>query len=72
MLQKLETIRDELKLQAHLFKEDLGQKIERFNDQWDGVRSTSQTARREVREATQLWAETVRKGYREIKKSLTK
>jgi len=71
MLSRLGTLRDEFKLQAHLFKEDFGKRLDEWARQWGGIRSTAKAAKREVGEASQQWASVVRENYHRVKKTIS-
>ena len=73
----LEQLRDELKVQAHLFKADA-------RDQWENlekdfsklraetapVREAASQSAEEIKEASKLLFDTVKEGYERIKRSM--
>ena len=76
-LEALRTLRDELKVRAHLAKTEVRQRLDEIETKWltleDKVKSVQQASSdtaTNVREAAGLLLEEVRRGYHEIKASL--
>ncbi len=76
-LEKLEQLRDELRLQAHLFKADMKKEYESLEKQYQKVKRDANPVRRavketadEVSEATRLLFDTVLDGMKRLRKSL--
>jgi hypothetical protein len=76
-LQRLEQLRDELRVQAHLLKADLKKEFEELEKKYDRLRRDAHPVRRaaeetveEVTDATRLLFDTVWDGMKRIRKSL--
>ena len=75
--QKLETLRGEIVVQAHLMSAEVKErfhKIEanwrKLNSQLSHIRSAASSAKDEVTTATQLLADTIQEEYQKLKSSL--
>jgi hypothetical protein len=76
-LEKLEQLRDELRVQAHLFKADMKKEYEDLEKKFQKLRTSTNPVRRaakesadEVTEATRLLFDTVLDGMKRLRKSL--
>ena len=76
-LEKLEQLRDEVRLQAHLFKADMKKEYEDLEKKYQKVKRDANPVRRaaketasEVSEATRLLFDTVLDGMKRLRKSL--
>ena len=77
MLAKLRQQRDELKLQAHLFKAETRDEWEKVEDQWQNLQSRAKQvgaaggeAGEDIGKALKSLGEEMMEGYRKIRKSL--
>lgn len=77
LLGEIEQDRDELKLQAHLFKADAKDEWDKIEKKWHQLKSNSQHVGHETKEvskdlfaATQLLGEEIKAGYKRILGSL--
>lgn len=78
-LTNIELVRDELQLQAHLFKEDVKADWERVEKEWhklnseaEHIKAAAKDSMKEVSAATTLLFQTVHDGYIKIKHSINK
>jgi uncharacterized coiled-coil DUF342 family protein len=76
-IEKLEQLRDELRVQAHLFKADMKKEYEELDKKFQKVKRDANPVRRaaretadEVSEATRLLFDTVLDGMKRLRKSL--
>jgi hypothetical protein len=76
-VERLEQLRDELRVQAHLFKADLKSEYEDLEDKYEELRRDAHPVRRaaeetveEVSDATRLLFDTVMDGFKRIRKAL--
>lgn len=73
----LKTLRDELKLQGHLFNmevkdqwDNLEKKFSRMNQKLDNTMEVTGEVNKEIWETNKLMIEELKEGYQRIKKSL--
>ena len=77
--QALELVRDELQLQAHLFRSEAATRWQEMEVSWSDLKEHLQRARvaatskdpEEVEAAARLRVDAVKKGYADFKKALT-
>lgn len=76
-IQSVEQLRDELKIQAHLFKTEAKDAWKRLESNWrklkgqlSPVKRASEKTALEVTMASKLLLKAIKKGYRQIKQSL--
>lgn len=77
-LEDLERLRDEIQVQAHLFKKETQAEWDALEEKWkelnrslNPVKSAAGESLEDIGAASKLLLDTVKEGYKKIKKSLT-